>query len=83
MPLSPPRRCELDNDSARRLHRGFITQSFEAHVVFAKDAVALSTMLTSRDRDAAADLLTEAFFDNPAHAFIFPDPAHRRSGCDG
>lgn len=35
-------------------------------------------VLTQRDRSAAADLLTEAFFDNPAHTYIYPDPATRR-----
>ena len=34
--------------------------------------------LTMADRAAAADLLTEAFLDNPAHAYIYPDPAKRR-----
>ena len=33
--------------------------------------------LTADDRDAAADLLTESFFDNPAHTFIYPDPKTR------
>jgi GNAT superfamily N-acetyltransferase len=36
------------------------------------------TALTAEDRESAAELLTEAFFDNPAHAFIYPDPATRR-----
>ena len=35
-------------------------------------------VLTHRDRHVAADLLTEAFFDNPAHAFIYPETARRR-----
>ena len=37
-----------------------------------------NTVLTRHDRHAAADLLTQAFFDNPAHAFIFPDPTRRQ-----
>lgn len=28
---------------------------------------------TVADRGAAADLATEAFFDNPGHTFIYPD----------
>jgi len=34
--------------------------------------------LTHADRDAAADLLTEAFFENPGHVFIYPDARTRR-----
>ncbi len=33
--------------------------------------------LTRRDRDAASTLLCEAFFDNPAHTYIFPDEQSR------
>lgn len=43
-----------------------------------ESALGANTMLTSHDRRAAADLLTDAFFDNPAHTFIFPDPAGRQ-----
>jgi len=34
--------------------------------------------LTSADRSEAADLLTDAFFDNPGHTFIYPDAITRR-----
>lgn len=36
------------------------------------------TSLTLMDRAPAADLLADAFYDNPAHTFIYPDPAKRR-----
>jgi len=44
----------------------------------ADDRVFTPTLLTAHDRDAAADLLTEVFFDNPGHTFIYPDAASRR-----
>ena len=34
--------------------------------------------LTASDKPAAAQLLADAFFDNPAHVYIYPDPATRR-----
>ncbi len=37
-----------------------------------------TTVLTPLDRAAAADLLTEVFFDNPGHTFIYPDVVSRR-----
>ncbi|MDJ0569484.1 MAG: GNAT family N-acetyltransferase [Pleurocapsa sp. MO_192.B19] len=33
--------------------------------------------LTPKDFDRAADLLAEAFYDNPLHVYIFPNPANR------
>lgn len=36
------------------------------------------TALTLTDRPAAADLLTDAFFDNPAHVYIYPEAATRK-----
>ena len=37
------------------------------------------TSLTLADRRPAAELLADAFLDNPAHAFIYPDEATRRA----
>ena len=34
--------------------------------------------VTHADRDEAADLLADAFFDNPAHVALYPDAASRR-----
>lgn len=44
----------------------------------ADDRIFTSAVLTALDRDAAADLLTEVFFDNPGHTFVYPDKASRR-----
>lgn len=37
----------------------------------------LETSLTQTDKCEAAHLLTEAFWDNPAHCFIYPDATTR------
>lgn len=44
----------------------------------ANDRTFTPAVLTAIDREAAADLLTEVFFDNPGHTFIYPDVASRR-----
>ena len=44
----------------------------------ANDRTFTPAVLTAHDREAAADLLTEVFFDNPGHTFIYPDIESRR-----
>ena len=40
--------------------------------------MSVSGALTASDKPVAARLLANAFFDNPAHIYIYPDPATRR-----
>ncbi len=44
-----------------------------------KDRDLSTVRLTVADRDEAADLLTDAFFDNPGHTFIYPNVTTRRA----
>ncbi len=36
-------------------------------------------VLTIFDRDEVSVLLTQAFFDNPAHVFLYPNAVTRRA----
>ena len=65
----------MSKRTARRVRSGTARDS--EHVHAGDDAISSVRRLTPELFDPAAELLAHAFFTNPAHAYICPDPARR------